>query len=124
MTPDLNNFAEPNIQTKTLVTQPSADEAIWQKLRREVKAISLDLWGTLLDDKHSPTDTVAYSEQRQNFLREELQRAGHDFSAEQMRAAYKHAWQYFDALWEKQIAFGSKDGLQKMLRFLNADQFT
>jgi putative hydrolase of the HAD superfamily len=98
----------------------SSNEAVWQNLRREVKAISLDLWGTILDDKHPPADTVAYSEQRQNFLRRELQRGGHDFSPEQMLGAYKRAWDYFDHLWEKQIAFGAAEGLREMLRSLNA----
>ncbi len=121
MTLDLNDFDEPQKAPNVADLGLHDNEAIWQKLRREVKAISLDLWGTILDDKHPPADTVAYSEQRQNFLREELQRAGHHFSAEQMRTAYKQAWQYFDALWEKQIAFGAKEGLQEMLRFLNAD---
>ncbi|MCI0698934.1 HAD family hydrolase [candidate division KSB1 bacterium] len=97
------------------------DEAIWQKLRREVKAISLDLWGTLLGDKQSPADTILHSEQRQNFLREELHRFGHDFSPEQMRAAYKHVWQYFDDLWERQIAFGAAEGLREMLQHLGVE---
>lgn len=97
------------------------DEAMWQKLRREVKAISLDLWGTILDDKHSPADTILYSEQRQGFLRAELQRLGRDFSPVQMRTAYKHAWEHFDDLWAKQIAFNAEDGLREMLRALNAE---
>jgi putative hydrolase of the HAD superfamily len=101
--------------------QQRDDEAVWQTLRREVKAVSLDLWGTILDDWHAPSDTVRYSEQRQNFLREELRQFGHDFSPEHLRAAYKHTWQYFDDLWEKQIAFGAEEGLREMLRFLNAE---
>ncbi len=121
MVPDLNTFDEPNIPQKVAESQAGDDEAIWQNLRREVKAISLDLWGTILDDKHPPADTVAYSEQRQNFLRRELQSCGHDFSPQQMRAAYKRAWEYFDHLWEKQIAFGAAEGLQEMLRYLNAE---
>lgn len=98
-----------------------SDAAIWQTLRREVKAISLDLWGTLLDDQHAPVDTVVYSEQRQNFLREELQRRSYAISSEQMKAAYKHAWNYFDELWAQQKAFGASDGVREMLRFLRAD---
>jgi putative hydrolase of the HAD superfamily len=121
MTTCLNDLDESKYTPAGSGFELDEDEAIWQKLRREVKAISLDLWGTILDDKHPPADTVAYSEQRQNFLRAELQRAGHDFSAEQMRAAYQQAWQYFDALWEKQIAFGAAEGLREMLSFLNAD---
>jgi putative hydrolase of the HAD superfamily len=38
-----------------------------------------------------------------------------------MRAAYKQAWQYFDDLWERQIAFGAAEGLREMLNFLNAN---
>jgi len=38
-----------------------------------------------------------------------------------MQGAYKHAWEYFDALWEKQSAFGADDGLREMLRFLHAE---
>jgi putative hydrolase of the HAD superfamily len=121
MAPDLNDFSATKTPLDVSEVQSNGNEAIWQNLRREVKAISLDLWGTILDDKHPPADTVAYSEQRQDFLREELQRWGYDFSPEQMRAAYKHAWEYFDDLWEKQIAFGSSEGLREMLNFLNAN---
>ncbi|MGH7595781.1 MAG: HAD family hydrolase, partial [bacterium] len=78
-------------------------------------------WGTILDDKQSPADTILHSEARQNFLREELQRCGHNISPEQMRAAYKRAWEHFDDLWAKQIAFGAEDGLREMLRALNAE---
>lgn len=94
---------------------------IWENLRREIKAISLDLWGTIFDDKQSPSDTVLYSERRQNLLLEELQRCGYEISPEQMRAAYKNAWKYFDELWGKQIAFGAAEGVQEMLRSLNAE---
>jgi putative hydrolase of the HAD superfamily len=38
-----------------------------------------------------------------------------------MRAAYKQAWIYFDNLWAQQIAFGAIDGLNEMLRHLNAE---
>lgn len=102
-----------------VVTPP--DAAIWQTLRLDVKAISLDLWGTLLDDKQAPVDTVLYSEQRQEFLRQELQRHGYTFEDEQMKAAYKQAWNYFDDLWTRQIAFGAADGVREMLRFLDAE---
>jgi putative hydrolase of the HAD superfamily len=113
MTPDLNDFSESNAKS-------TADEIIWKKLRQEVKAISLDLWGTILDDKQSPADTILHSECRQNFLAAELQRCGYDVSPEQMRGAYKSVWKYFDDRWSKQIAFGATDGLREMLRSLNA----
>ncbi len=121
MTPDLKNSTTVRIQTTVPATASSNDQPIWQNLRRQVKAISFDLWGTILDDKQSPADTILYSEQRQNFLREELQNLGHQFSPGQMRAAYKHAWEHFDDLWAKQIAFGAKDGLREMLGVLNAE---
>jgi putative hydrolase of the HAD superfamily len=120
MTPDLNSFSKLIPSTGIHETKAN-DETVWQNLRREIKAISLDLWGTILDDKHAPTDTILHSENRQNFLREELQRRGYEISPEQMRAAYKAAWEYFDALWAKQIAFGAAEGLREMLRYLNAD---
>jgi putative hydrolase of the HAD superfamily len=115
--PGLNDLGATNAPPKA----SEAESALWQNHRREVKAISLDLWGTILDDNRSPADTVVYSAQRQNFLREVLQLLGQQFSPEQIRAAYKRAWHYFDALWEKQIAFGAKEGLQEMLRSLNAE---
>jgi putative hydrolase of the HAD superfamily len=121
MTPDLNDFLETNLQNKIHAAKPSAEEAVWQNLRREVKAISLDLWGTLLDDKQAPSDTILHSEARQNFLRAELQNQGYVISLEQMRAAYKAAWEHFDNLWAKQIAFDAAAGLREMLRFLNVD---
>jgi putative hydrolase of the HAD superfamily len=46
---------------------------------------------------------------------------GHDFSPEQIHAAYKHAWRHLDELWEQQIAFGAKEGLQAMLHHLNVE---
>jgi len=120
MASDLNAVRAPSFLAAELVQTPP-DAPIWQTLRREVKAISLDLWGTLLDDQHSPVDTVLYREQRQNFLREELLRQGHKIDAEQMKAAYKHTWKYFDDLWAQQQAFGAADGLREMLRFLDAE---
>jgi putative hydrolase of the HAD superfamily len=54
-------------------------------------------------------------------LRAELRICGYKISPEQMRAAYKHAWEHFDDLWAKQIAFDATDGLQEMLRALNAE---
>ncbi|MDZ7312195.1 MAG: HAD family hydrolase [candidate division KSB1 bacterium] len=117
----MNDFDESVTQKQISETESAQNEAIWQKLRHEVKAISLDLWGTILDDKHPPADTVLYSESRQNFLREELRRFGYDFSAEQMRAAHKQAWDYFNELWMKQIGFGAEEGLREMLRYLNVE---
>jgi putative hydrolase of the HAD superfamily len=121
MTPASNDFVQEDRQPENSNIEQTKDEAIWQNLRGEVKAISLDLWGTLLDDKQAPSDTILYSESRQDFLRKELQRCGYDVSPEQMRAAYKRAWQYFDDLWAKQIAFGAAEGLREMLRHLNAE---
>lgn len=115
MMPDLNEHAEINAKNITAAT----DSNIWEDLRRTIKAISLDLWGTIFDDKQSPADTILYSERRQNFLRAELQSCGYEVSPEQMRDAYKNAWKYFDDLWGKQIAFGAAEGLQAMLRSLN-----
>jgi len=120
MTPDLNDYTAAAIQSIKHETAPEDNETAWQKLRREVKAISLDLWGTLLDDKQSPSDTIVHSESRQNFLRDELQKIGYEISPEQMRAAYKTAWKYFDDLWAKQIAFDAAGGLREMLRYLDA----
>jgi putative hydrolase of the HAD superfamily len=121
MTPDLNDFAESNLRAENYEVKRRDEEAVWQNLRREIKAISLDLWGTILDDRQSPSDTILHSEARQNFLREELQSHGYSISPEQLRAAYKHVWKYFDELWAKQIAFGAEGGLREMLRYLNAE---
>jgi len=121
MAPDLNDYSPVHPATIFSETDSKQNEMVWQKLRREVKAISLDLWGTILDDKQSPSDTILYSERRQDFMREELARCGHHITAEQMRDAYKAAWQHFDDLWGKQIAFGAAEGLRAMLRALNAD---
>ena len=117
MSPELHQRSGTNPQPITM----AADTITWKNLRREIKAISLDLWGTIFDDKQSPADTVLYSERRQNFLREELQRCGYAVSPEQLRAAYKDAWKYFDDLWSKQIAFGAAEGVQEMLRALNTE---
>ncbi|MGH7492633.1 MAG: HAD family hydrolase [bacterium] len=92
----------------------------WQVFRHEIKGLTLDLWGTILDDSHPPTDTIVYSEQRQQFLLEELAHYGHIITAEQVQAAYKRAWNYFDELWEKQIGFSADDGLREMLKYLHA----
>lgn len=97
------------------------DDKMWNHLRREVRGLTLDLWGTILDDAHPPTDTIVYSEQRQQVLLEELQRAGYDHTKAQVQAAYKRAWEYFDELWLQQIAFDANDGLQEMLRVLQAE---
>lgn len=120
MAPDLNDVVEANLQNPSSGRKPQTQEAIWQSLRREIKAISLDLWGTILDDKQAPADTVLYSERRQNFLREELQRCGYAMTPAQMQSAYKTAWEYFDARWAKQIAFAATEGLHAMLRHLDA----
>ena len=52
---------------------------------------------------------------------EELRQYGYAIDAEQMEGAYKHAWNYFDALWEKQIGFSADDGLREMLAYLRAE---
>ncbi len=96
-------------------------DKIWNHLRHAVRGLTLDLWGTILDDAHAPTDTIVYSEQRQQFLLRELRELGYQTTTEQMQAAYKRAWQYFDELWLRQIAFGAHAGLQEMLRFLHAE---
>ncbi len=96
-------------------------EEPWQTLRAEVKGITLDLWGTILDDAHPPASTIIYSEQRQWFLLEELRHCGYAITAEQVQAAYKQAWNYFDDLWEKQIGFCADDGLREMLKHLHAE---
>lgn len=93
----------------------------WEILRREIKGLALDLWGTILDDAHPPQDTIIYSEQRQWFLLEELRHCGYEVTAEQVQAAYKRAWDYFDELWEKQTGFCADDGLREMLKFLRAE---
>jgi putative hydrolase of the HAD superfamily len=121
MAPDLNNFIDSSPSATIPEREPAADGLIWPELRREIRAISLDLWGTILDDKQAPSDTILHSEVRQNFLRAELQRCGHQISSEQLRAAYRHAWEYFDDLWARQIAFDAKDGLQAMLRHLTIE---
>lgn len=104
---------------KFSITPP--DAVIWKTLRQNVKAITLDLWGTLFDDNHAPSDTIVYSERRQNFLHEELRRAGRGVDAAHMKAAYKRAWTYFDELWAQQKAFDAADGVREMLHFLNAE---
>ncbi len=101
---------------KFSITPP--DAAIWKTLKQNVKAITLDLWGTLFDDNHAPSDTIVYSERRQNFLRNELKQARQDVNAEQLKAAYKRAWIYFDEMWAQQKAFDAEDGVKEMLRFL------
>lgn len=103
------------------ITTTSRNAKIWDLLRAEVRGITLDLWGTILDDSHPPTDTMVYSEQRQKFLLEALHRCGYQITTEQMQAAYKRAWDYFDELWMKQTAFDASDGLHEMLRYLRAE---
>jgi putative hydrolase of the HAD superfamily len=120
MTPDLNESSTSNAKNIAATSNP-ADEIIWKNLRHEVKAISLDLWGTILDDKQAPSNSILHSERRQNFLQKALQSHGYEIEPEQVRAAYKQVWKYFDDLWAKQIAFGAADGLREMLRYLNAD---
>ncbi len=109
------------LEHATATAATPREQKTWETLRKEIQGLTLDLWGTILDDAHPPTDTIVYSEQRQQFLQEELQRYGYQITDEQMQAAYKHAWKYFDALWEKQIAFRADDGLREMLRFLRAE---
>lgn len=120
MTSDLDSLPAPDEVGKAWTLTPP-DAAIWTTLRRQVKAVSLDLWGTLLDDQQAPVDTVLFSEERQGFLLQELQRQGYAFGAKDMKAAYKQAWSYFDDLWARQIAFGAADGVREMLRFLGAE---
>jgi putative hydrolase of the HAD superfamily len=103
---------------KFSITPP--DAAIWKTLEQNVKAITLDLWGTLFDDNHAPSDTIVYSERRQNFLREELRKTGNVVDPEKMKAAYKCAWVYFDEMWAQQRAFEAADGVREMLRVLDA----
>ncbi len=110
-----------HLETPAAILATPPDAKIWDLLRAEVRGITLDLWGTILDDSHPPTDTMVYSEQRQKFLLEELRRCGYQTTKEQMQAAYKRAWDYFDELWLRQIAFDARDGLREMLKHLRAE---
>lgn len=92
-----------------------------QALRHNLRGLTLDLWGTILADHPAPIDTVVFIEQRQHFLREELRQHGFDKTAEEIKAAYKHAWEYFDQLWFQQISFDAEDGVIAMLQFLQAE---
>lgn len=103
---------------KFSITPP--DAAIWKTLKQNVKAITLDLWGTLFDDNHAPSDTIVYSERRQSFLNEELLKAGYAVDPEKMKAAYKRAWVYFDEMWAQQKSFDAADGVREMLHSLDA----
>ena len=100
---------------------PLAQQQAWQSIRAQVKGITLDLWGTLLDDGQAPADTMLRKEERKQYLQRRLQECGHHVSADQMQAAYRSAWEYFDALWLQQKAFGTADGLREMLRFLKIE---
>lgn len=119
MTIELHNFN--HTTTAHWQQLPAAAQERLRRLGSEIRGITLDLWGTLLDDHPAPTDTVVFSEQRQQFLLEELRRHGIERTAEQVRAAYQHAWDYFDSLWFQQIAFAAQDGLAAMLRQLEAE---
>lgn len=100
---------------------PPEQQQEWQKIRAQVKGISLDLWGTLLDDGQAPADTVLRKEERKQYLQRRLQESGHNVPEDSMQAAYRCAWEYFDALWAQQKAFGAADGLREMLRFLKIE---
>ncbi|MDZ7266515.1 MAG: HAD family hydrolase [candidate division KSB1 bacterium] len=121
MTIELHNFNHTTTAAALWRQLPGAAQEGLRRLGRELRGITLDLWGTILDDHPAPTDTVVFSEQRQQFLLQELQRHGIARTAEQVRAAYQHAWEYFDSLWYRQIAFDARDGLTAMLRYLEAE---
>ncbi|MCL4704192.1 HAD family hydrolase [bacterium] len=121
MTIELHNFNHTTSITELWhKLTPEARQGL-QTLRRNLRGVTLDLWGTILTDHPAPIDTVVFSEQRQNFLHEELRQHGFDKTADEIKAAYKHAWEYFDQLWFQQIAFGAEDGVIAMLKFLQAE---
>jgi len=105
--------------TQLRLTEEDREEL--RTLRQNLKAITLHLWGTILDDHHPPADTILYSARRQQFLLKELQRLGYPVAPDAIEATYKHAWECFDDLWRQQIAFGAEEGVRAMLQYLKVE---
>ena len=93
----------------------------WQNLKSNITAITLDLWGTILDDCQKPNEKIVYSERRQQYFLDKLKEQDQFFTYEQIQTAYTHVWSFFDKLWEQQKAFDAELGIREMLSFLNAD---
>ena len=93
---------------------------ILSQMRRDLRAITFDLWGTLFDDVYDPGFNPRFRQMRIQYFQKKLQEAGFPISEETAREAYKHARATFDALWKQQKVLRPEIGMQAMLDFVGA----
>lgn len=91
------------------------------EIRERIQAITFDFWGTLVTERHKPTDKPSFRQRRIACFYECLAELGFDFDAEKINAAYRHIFGYFDKLWREMIGFTAEDGINEMLEFLGIE---
>ena len=90
-------------------------------IRGQIKAITFDFWGTLVQETHVPPDTQTFKQRKLAYFYDTLSEFGHTFPEQQLKAAFRHVYQHFDALWKQAVGFDANDGIEAALQFLQVE---
>lgn len=92
-----------------------------QKLVHSLRAITFDLWGTLIDDGYQPPGALSISEKRREFFRRKLAECGVHIDTKAAEKAYARARQVFDDMWRRQLPLDTQFALREMLAVVQAE---
>lgn len=90
-------------------------------IKNNIKAITFDLWGTLIDDTPVRDRALKFKQLRKNHFRETMRQFDCPLTPETVDAAYQHASDVFDDYWKKQQAFDARLGINAMLEFVDTE---
>ncbi|KAA3619609.1 MAG: HAD family hydrolase [Calditrichaeota bacterium] len=99
---------------------PNNPEII-NEIKKNIKAITFDLWGTLINDVPVRDRAIKFKQMRKDFFVETLAEFGHEIDQPTVDAAYQHASEVFDINWKQQRAFDATLGIDAMLDFVKVD---
>ncbi len=91
------------------------------RIKKNIKAITFDLWGTLIDDTPVRDRAIRFKQMRKDFFRTTMERFNHKITLATVDAAYQHASDIFDIYWKEQKSFDAKLGIEAMLDFVKTD---
>lgn len=91
------------------------------QIKSKIKAITFDLWGTLVDESGHLSHKPPFKQQRQNYLRMKLAEHGHIFSRDNVTSAYTATRDYFEERWRKAQSFDAELGVKYMLQQLKTE---
>lgn len=92
-----------------------------EHIRSQIRAITFDFWGTLIDDTDLPVGTPSFSRQKQQYFRQVVAAHGYNLTNAEVEAAYRRVYAHFDRLWEQGLGFGAQDGIRFLLAQLRIE---